>query len=312
MPKIAISYRRADSAAIAGRIFDRLVARYGAASVFMDIDNIPIGRDFRHHIQETLQHTDILIAVIGPRWLGADEAGAVRMQETSDPVRVEIETALERSLPIIPVLVDGARMPQSNDLPPEFGNFAFLNAAEVATGRDFHTHIERLIAVIDRAAAAGTAATPPYSPSHKTQSDVKDTKPMASATWLTDTLRYFAVPLVLLLVAHHVIVNAFDLNTNYLWAAATIVPCAFGFALYWVGRRNTGPAIAFALALGVAGVAGMTVSQSLNSGDPIMPQTRFEWWDNINFAAIIALSFVAGHVLARALRAARSRKPARP
>ena len=124
MPAILISYRRADSSAIAGRIFDRLAAQYGEESVFMDVDHIPFGIDFRTHIQETLQRTDVLIAVIGGNWLGKSADGAARMHEKTDPVRVEIETALERKTPIIPVLVDGARMPQSADLPEEFGNFA--------------------------------------------------------------------------------------------------------------------------------------------------------------------------------------------
>ena len=71
------------------------------------------------------------------------------------------------------------------------------------------------------------------------------------------------------------------------------------------------PATVFAVALGLIGVAGMTVSASLNSGDPILPQTRFEWRDNIQFAGAIALSFIAGHVLARALRAVLRLNPER-
>jgi hypothetical protein len=115
-------------------------------------------------------------------------------------------------------------------------------------------------------------------------------------------MRYFMLPLVLLLVAHHVIVDAIDVNIHYLQIASAFIPFVFGFALYWMGGRGTAPTWAFAIALGIIGDAGMTISQSLNSGDPIMPQTRFEWWDNVNFAIIIALSFMAGHVLARTLR----------
>ena len=70
MPRIAISYRRDDSAAITGRIFDRLVARYGADSVFRDVDNIPIGVDFREHINGILAQTDITLVVVGKRWFG--------------------------------------------------------------------------------------------------------------------------------------------------------------------------------------------------------------------------------------------------
>jgi hypothetical protein len=307
MPTIVISYRRSDSSAIAGRIFDRLTSHYGDESVFMDVDNIPVGVDFRSHIHEALQRADVLIAVIGPNWLGISAGGDGRMREKTDPVRVEIETALRRNARVIPVLVDGARMPNSTELPAEFGNFAFLNAAEVATGRDFRTHIERLIAAIDR--APGDVSVPPRPPSRNPlRPGAGETGQSSPKLWLTDALRYFAAPLVLLLVAHHVIVNTFDLDTKYLWIASTVLPFMSGYALFWIGRRGAGAAIAFAVALGVVGVAGMTVSQSLNSGDPILPQTRFEWWDNVNFAAIVALGFMAGHALARALGAAMTGK----
>jgi len=308
MPKITISYRRSDSSAITGRIFDHLTAHYGEASVFMDIDNIPYGIDFRSHIHDTLQHTDVLIAVIGTNWLGVNAAGVARMAEKTDPVRVEIETALARQLLIIPVLVDGAKMPDSTELSPEFGNFAFLNAAEVTSGRDFRSQMERLIGAIDHALAPGAAAAASPSTAGKAQAAVAETEGSPPKYWLTNALRYFLVPLVLLLVAHHVIVNALDLNTQYLWIASAVVPFAFGFALFWVSGRGAGPATVFAVALGLIGVAGMTISASLNSGDPMMPQTRFEWRDNIQFAGAIALSFIAGHVLARALRAVLSRK----
>jgi hypothetical protein len=219
MPRIVLSYRRSDSSAISGRIFDRLTSHYGEESVFMDIDNIPLGVDFRTHIHEILQRTDVLIAVIGANWLGRNQAGETRMHEKADPVRVEIETALQHKSRIIPVLVDGAKMPESSDLPPEFGNFAYLNAAEVATGRDFRTHMDRLIAAIDNTGSGESLRAPAHAHSGRTQTAVADVGKPAQEPWFADALRYFAVPLVLLLVAHHVIVNAFDLNTKYLWAA---------------------------------------------------------------------------------------------
>ena len=144
MPRIAISYRRSDLAAIAGRIFDWLGERYGEDSVFMDIDKIPFGTDFRSHIREVLLRTDVLIAVVGANWLSHNDTGASRIQDAIDPVRVEIETALERKIAIIPVLVDGAKMPGSGELPATFGNFAYLNAPEISSGRDFRLHMERL------------------------------------------------------------------------------------------------------------------------------------------------------------------------
>jgi len=109
MPKIAISYRRADSEAMTGRIFDRLIAHYGKDAIFRDIDDIPPGIDFRVHINQTLLKTNILLAIVGPQWLGmASDGGADRIQEETDPVRVEVETALRRRVPLIPVAVLGA------------------------------------------------------------------------------------------------------------------------------------------------------------------------------------------------------------
>lgn len=292
MPTIAISYRRSNSSAIAGRICDRLVAHFGEKSVFMDIDNIPFGIDFRSHIQETLQRTDVLIAVIGAKWLGSNADGTSRMMEKDDPVRVEIETALERKTPILPVLVDGAKMPDGAELPAAFGNFAYLNATEVATGRDFHNHMERLIDAIN-GLATGATSVPPSS---------RRWAASARHNLANDLLRYFVLPLVLLLVVHHIIINAYDLNTLYLQIGCVGIPLLFGAALSRLSGRGTIAAVAFAIGLGIIGNSAMTVSQSLYSGDPIMPQTRFEWWDNIDFAAIITLSYLAGHVGERVLR----------
>jgi hypothetical protein len=298
MPKIAISYRRSDSSAITGRIFDRLAAHYGKESVFMDIDNIPFGTDFRAHIQEVLRETEVLIVVIGPHWLGRDAAGAVRMSQDSDPVRAEVEAALARNMPLIPVLVDGARMPDSAELPASFNAFAFLNAAEIATGRDFHPHLDRLIAAIDRTvqAVAGGAAKP------SDRAPPARAGALATRPWPADLVRYLIVPTVVLLVAHHVIVNALDLDNEYLRVVSIVVPAVFGFLLSWQAGRGAAVALAIAATLGVVSVAGMTVSEGLNSGQPILPQTRVEWKDNIEYAVSIALSLVAGHALGAVLR----------
>jgi hypothetical protein len=221
------------------------------------------------------------------------------MQEKTDPVRVEIETALENKVAIIPVLLDGAQMPKSTELPQELGNFSFLNAAEVTSGREFRNQMERLIGAIDLTISPSS----PIQPLATKPDRPKGQAEQAKSAWRVDTLRYFFLPLVLLLVAHHVIVNALDLDSAYLRIACAVVPFAFGFTFFWLGAGSAGTAGAFAIALGLVAAAGMTVSQSLNSGDPIMPQTRYEWWDNINFAAIIALGFASGAVLARVFRA---------
>jgi hypothetical protein len=149
MPKIALSYRRADGAAVAGRIFDRLVAHYGKNAVFMDIDSIPFGIDFRDHINNALSDTSILLAIVGPRWLSADTNAAPRIHDDTDFVRIEIETALQRKIPVVPLLIEKASMPSPSQLPESLRPFAFRNAAEVDIGRDFHSHMDRLIRSMD-------------------------------------------------------------------------------------------------------------------------------------------------------------------
>jgi hypothetical protein len=150
VPKIAISYRRADTEVMTGRIRDRLADRYGEDAIFMDIDNIPFGKDFRVHISEAIVQSEILLVIVGQRWLGAGRGGNRRIDDETDFVRLEVETALSNGIPIIPVLVGSARMPQPVQLPESLKNFAFLHAAPVDTGRDFHQHMERLIRGIDQ------------------------------------------------------------------------------------------------------------------------------------------------------------------
>jgi hypothetical protein len=165
MSKIFLSYRRQDSAGVAGRIYDRLRAHFGDDALFMDIDSIPFGLDFREHINSAFDQCGVLLAVIGPHWAG--EAGAPRrIDDPRDFVRIEVEAALERKLPVIPILIDRARMPGEADLPPSLVMLAYRNAIEVDQGRDFHPHVDRLIKGIERLLQQANAATaaPPNQP----------------------------------------------------------------------------------------------------------------------------------------------------
>jgi TIR domain len=126
--RIAISYRRDDSAGITGRIFDRLVALYGPDSVFRDIDNIPIGVDFREHINRILAQTDITLVVVGKRWSGPLPRRRRRIDDPADPVRVEVETALRNGMPVVPVLVEGGAMPNVDQLPDSLTEFVYATA----------------------------------------------------------------------------------------------------------------------------------------------------------------------------------------
>jgi peptidoglycan hydrolase-like protein with peptidoglycan-binding domain len=161
MPRITISYRRDDSGAITGRIFDRLVGYYGRESVFRDIDNIPLGVDFRQHINSILDQSDIVLAIVGPRWIGP-RRGQSRLDDAADPVRVEIEVALRKDVPLIPVLVLRAMMPQVSQLPESLKDFAYRNGIQVDTDQDFDNHITRLMRAMDQlleVKAAGPATT---------------------------------------------------------------------------------------------------------------------------------------------------------
>src|SRR5262245_6234722 len=111
MLKIALSYRRADTGPVTARVCDRLIDRFGEKSVFMDNEDIRPGVDFRKRIQEVLAQADVLIAVVGTKWLGHQDNGNLRIHEINDFVRIEIETALRKGITIIPLLVDGAKMP---------------------------------------------------------------------------------------------------------------------------------------------------------------------------------------------------------
>lgn len=153
--KIVISYRRADSEGIAGRIRDRLANFFGDKSIFMDVDSIPLGIDFRDYIETILTKNDMMIVIIGPSWLSTDTSGGSRINDESDPVRMEVELALERGVPIIPVLVGGARMPSPTQLPESLKKLAFRNAADVDAGRDFHHHLDRLIQSLLKTTAVG-------------------------------------------------------------------------------------------------------------------------------------------------------------
>jgi len=111
---IFVSYRREDAAHFAGRLFDSISAGLPGLKVFMDVDSIRLGADFVQVLQEQLASCNALILVIGPRWLGQ---GGKRLDDPSDFVRLEIEAAISRKIPIVPVLVDGAEMPSEDEIP---------------------------------------------------------------------------------------------------------------------------------------------------------------------------------------------------
>ena len=137
------------SAAHTGRIWDRLRSHFGPDDVFIDVNSVPLGVDFRGYIASRVSESLVLLAVMGPNWVGK----TIFRRQISNPkdfVRMEVEAALVRSIPVIPILIDGAMMPGEKELPPTLGRLAFCSAIKVDQGSDFNHHIGRLIEAIER------------------------------------------------------------------------------------------------------------------------------------------------------------------
>ena len=148
--RIFISYRRQDSAYPAGWLYDRLAEKFGPDQIFKDIDSIELGDDFVDTITNAVGSCDILLALIGQKWLdiaGAD--GTRRLDEPDDFVRLEIEAALERKVLLIPILVDGAEMPRGDELPPSIAAMVRRHALELSPNR-FRADTDRLLETMDR------------------------------------------------------------------------------------------------------------------------------------------------------------------
>ena len=141
MVKIVISYRRSDTRWAAGRIFDRLENLYGPGSIFLDFNAIPVGTAFPERLQSAVARCDVLLVLIGPNWLDGD---GKRLRDKSDWVRAEIRTAFERRVPVLPILIDGTKMPDASDLPSDLRTLASLQAASIDGDADFRIQMANL------------------------------------------------------------------------------------------------------------------------------------------------------------------------
>ena len=140
MSGVFISYRREDSSGYAGRLFDILSTHFGIENTYMDLDTIMGGDNFETVIEEKISQCDVLLAVIGERWLTITGVnGSRRLDMADDFVRLEIAKALERGVRVIPVLVGGATMPHQDDLPNDLRPLSFHQAMDL---RDAHFHAD--------------------------------------------------------------------------------------------------------------------------------------------------------------------------
>ncbi|MBK7530613.1 toll/interleukin-1 receptor domain-containing protein [Piscinibacter sp.] len=175
MGAIFISYRRDDTEGHAGRLYEDLVEQFGKQAVFFDVSAIEPGQDFRKAIDANVARCSVLLAMIGPRWLDAS-GGARRIDDAGDFVRLEIASALKRDVPVVPVLVQGAKMPAAAQLPADVADLAWRNAVELSHARwpsDVQVLAQALVAhmggaeaVPPRQQAASSASTLPPEPVH--------------------------------------------------------------------------------------------------------------------------------------------------
>lgn len=159
MARIFISYRRQDSEGYVGRLYDHLMRHFEAEQVFMDVDSIPLGVDFVTFLEQSVAECDVLLAVIGPLWVSATDAdGSQRLMLDDDFVRIEVAAALAQGKVVVPVLVGGAKMPRSADLPADLQPITRRNAVMLEHAR-FARDVDRLVEAVRQLTAAKSPIT---------------------------------------------------------------------------------------------------------------------------------------------------------
>lgn len=179
MTDIFVSYRRDDAAGHAGRLFDRLVDRYGDAAVFMDHHDLAPGLDFASTIETHLEHATVVLPIIGPRWADVrDPDGELRIFQAEDFVRRELRHALRANKLIIPVLVGGARLPAADQLPDDIQPLLRFQACELRDSK-YNADMQVLLEALPAPEAAG--ASPIASLAGRWSAEVR-------YRWLTDVI----------------------------------------------------------------------------------------------------------------------------
>jgi hypothetical protein len=158
MTKIFINYRRLESAGHAGRIHDRLKREFGDDLLFMDVTAIPLGVNFAKYVTAEVAKCNLLLALIGPNWLDVqDNEGNYRLDDPNDLVRLEIAAALARDIPVIPIVLDGARIPKSDELPEDIRELSMRNGLDVRHA-SFDGDMDKLITQLKGSLGIGDAS----------------------------------------------------------------------------------------------------------------------------------------------------------
>ena len=136
MPSVFLSYRRADTGGYAGRLAESLEGRFGRGSVFQDVEAIAPGSDFAQAIAAAIGRCQVAVVLIGDTWGSERDAnGRLRLEDPHDFVRLEVASALRAGTPVLPVLVEGGKMPSAAALPSDLAQFARLQALELSDTR---------------------------------------------------------------------------------------------------------------------------------------------------------------------------------
>ena len=177
MHGIFINYRREDSEGYAITLQDRLAKHFGEKQLFMDVDNIKPVVDFMQAIEKSLSSCEVVLVLIGTRWLDAkDEQGNRCLENSSDPLRVEIETALNSDARVIPILLHGTAMPESDKLPASLAPLTRRHAIEISSShRDFD--LEQLLTTLEK-----IPGLEPLARQDEAQTAAAETAPEATAT----------------------------------------------------------------------------------------------------------------------------------
>ena len=150
MDGVFISYRREDSAGYAGRLYDRLVAHFGAERVFMDVEGIDPGTDFVDAIEGAVSSCKVLIVLIGNEWMDVtDDNGRRRLEDPNDFIRLETGIALKRDIRVLPVLLEGAKMPTADNLPDDLTGLSRRQAIEISH-KQWEASSRNLIETLDK------------------------------------------------------------------------------------------------------------------------------------------------------------------
>jgi hypothetical protein len=167
MPKILLSYRRADEIGTAARIFEYLCNYYGRNNVLSPDSEASLRSDFLTHIYDKVRDSDIVCVVIGSNWMGKSHSGDYLIGNDFDPVRLLIKEAINQRKILLPLLVDDGRMPSLQELPNDIQQLSYCNALFIGTGEQFQHQIERVVGVINSLDTFSTQASESEDPAGK-------------------------------------------------------------------------------------------------------------------------------------------------